>query len=80
MSRSICSRDSWLPEGGDEDEGLTQVNNGGVAPTAYSKLQFADLQMTEALRKSLFRDCELDTLAMVFIWEFFNERVTKLSC
>ena len=66
-------------EGEDEDNELTQVNNGGAALTAYSKLQFTDLQMTEALRKSLLRYCELDTLAMVFIWEYFNERVAALS-
>ena len=52
-----------------------QVNNGGAALTAYAKLQFAGLEMTAALRDALLCYCELDTLAMVFIWEYFNEVV-----
>ena len=47
------------------------VANGGAALTAYSKLQYTDLVATDILRNSLFRYCELDTMAMVFIWEFF---------
>ena len=27
-----------------------------------------------ALKKALLRSCELDSLAMVFIWEYFNEK------
>ena len=68
----------YLPEGclrpaGEEgDDDLSQVNNGGAALTAYSKIQFADLETTEALRQALLCYCELDTMAMVFIWEYFN--------
>lgn len=40
-------------------------------PSAYSKLQYTDKTTTEALKNSLFRYCELDTMAMVLIWEFF---------
>lgn len=67
------------PEGEGDDDSLTEVNNGGAALTAYSKIQFSDLKMKKALAKALLRYCELDTLAMVFIWEYFNERVSKLS-
>lgn len=54
-----------------KDDDMT-VSNGGAALTAYSKMMFSDTAMTSALREALFRYCELDTMAMVFIWEFFN--------
>lgn len=47
------------------------VAEGGAAMTAYSKLQFSNTTMSEALVKALYRYCELDTMAMVFIWEYF---------
>jgi len=57
-----------------EDIGIKTIANGGAALAAYSKIQFTDETMTEALRDALLTYCELDTLAMVFIWEyFFNE-------
>ena len=51
------------------------IANGGAALTAYNKLMFCDGDMTDALCEALLRYCELDTMAMVFIWEFFNEHV-----
>jgi len=51
------------------------IANGGAALTAYNKLMFCDGSMTPALREALLRYCELDTMAMVFIWEFFNQQV-----
>jgi len=50
----------------------TTIANGGAALTAYNKLMFCDGAMNAALRTALLRYCELDTMAMVFIWEFFN--------
>lgn len=47
------------------------VANGGAALAAYAKMQFSDAAMSEALEKALLTYCELDTLAMVFIWEYF---------
>ena len=47
------------------------VANGGAALAAYAKMQFSDDAMSEALTKALLTYCELDTLAMVFIWEYF---------
>ena len=49
------------------------VSNGGAALAAYGKLQFSDTQMSKALEKALLCYCELDTLAMVFIWEYFYD-------
>ena len=51
------------------------VANGGAALAAYSKLQFTDMMATDILKSSLLRYCELDTLAMVFIWEYFYDTV-----
>jgi len=65
------------PEDDDDDDDLSQVNHGGAALTAYSKIQFSDLETTEALRQALLRYCELDTLAKVFIWEYFNEMTSR---
>ena len=51
------------------------IANGGAALTAYNKLMFCNGSMSDALREALLRYCELDTMAMVFIWEFFNDNV-----
>ena len=58
-----------------------QINNGGAALWAYGLLQFClqEPAKKEALVQALFRYCELDTLAMVFIWEFFNEMIRQNS-
>jgi hypothetical protein len=49
------------------------VANGGAALAAYTQLQFSNIELTEALKKALLCYCELDTLAMVFIWEYFYD-------
>lgn len=49
------------------------IANGGAALAAYTKLQFSDEDCTDALAKALLRYCELDTMSMVFIWEYFRE-------
>jgi hypothetical protein len=63
----------------EDDEEDKQINNGGAALWAYGLLQFChqEPEKKSALIKALYRYCELDTLAMVFIWEFFNEKVNK---
>lgn len=58
----------------DDEEDMT-VANGGAALTAYSKMQFSDTEKSDALVRALLRYCELDTMAMVFIWEYFNDMV-----
>ena len=59
-----------------EDSLEESVSNGGAALAAYSKLQFSDDVESAALQEALLRYCELDTLAMVFIWEYFNEMIS----
>lgn len=55
-----------------DDEDEFTVANGGAALTAYNKMMFCDGTMSNALREALLRYCELDTMAMVFIWEYFH--------
>lgn len=52
----------------DDSESLA---NGGAAMTAYARLQFELLSDTERTRlaAALLKYCELDTLAMVMIWQ-----------
>lgn len=60
-----------------DDEDEFTVANGGAALTAYSKMMFCDGAMSNALREALLRYCELDTMAMVFIWEYFHHECAK---
>lgn len=48
-----------------------QIKDGGEALIAYSILQYVDLDSDEqeAINKSLLRYCELDTMAMVMLYE-----------
>lgn len=51
-----------------------KLADGGAAMTAYARLQFSDVSSVEreAVRRALLRYCELDTLAMVMIWEAWS--------
>lgn len=55
----------------DMDESIA---NGGAALAAYTMLQFSSAKMTKTLEQALLRYCELDTMSMVFIWEYFHEK------
>lgn len=56
-----------------------EVKDGGAAMMAYAKLQFFNTNedQREAIRQALYRYCELDTLAMVMLWEFWNDEIIK---
>lgn len=58
---------------------IEDIANGGAALTAYGKLQYTDMDDNERhqLSKSLLKYCELDTLAMVMIYEHFKEDLIK---
>jgi hypothetical protein len=58
-------------------EGFDEIADGGAAMTAYAKLQFSDVpeDQRELIRSALLKYCELDTLAMVMIWEYWNEEI-----
>lgn len=57
---------------------IEDIDNGGAALTAYGKLQYTDMEQPEIdeLTSALLKYCELDTLAMVMIYEHFKE-ITK---
>lgn len=56
----------------EEDDG--PIANGGAALAAYGKLQFEDVpdDYRRRLRAGLLRYCELDTLAMVMLCEYWK--------
>ncbi|MEX0995939.1 MAG: DUF2779 domain-containing protein [Flavobacteriaceae bacterium] len=58
-------------------DSLSEIKDGGAALFAYGKLQFPEVSQEEreAIRNALLRYCELDTLAMVMILEYFREVV-----
>ena len=60
---------------------FSEVADGGAAMMAYAKLQFYNTphSQREAIRNSLLKYCELDTLAMVMLWEFWNEEVRNIN-
>lgn len=60
----------------EEEDGILidgELREGGAAMMAYARMQFSE--MTDLQRKkvadALLRYCELDTLAMVLIWEYW---------
>ena len=50
---------------------IENINDGGAALIAYGKIQYTEMttQEREEISQSLKRYCELDTLAMVMIYE-----------
>ncbi|MCB9092166.1 MAG: hypothetical protein H6620_06360 [Halobacteriovoraceae bacterium] len=54
------------------------IANGGAALTAYAMMQFTQMsdEEREKVKGALLRYCELDTFAMVMIWEHWN-RIIK---
>ena len=53
---------------------IKNIDNGGAALTAYGKIQYSDMPADERkeIAEALKRYCELDTLAMVMIYEHLN--------
>lgn len=52
-----------------------ELNNGGAASVAFARMQFTEMNEVErnALKSALLRYCELDTLAMVMLYEAWVE-------
>ena len=52
-------------------------SEGGAAMMAYAKMQFAQMSDQERamVSQGLLKYCELDTFAMVLIWEFWKKMV-----
>lgn len=60
---------------------IQEINNGGAALTAYGLTQYTDMSDLERgkLRKALLKYCELDTLAMVMVFEHLKEIIANLK-
>lgn len=58
-----------------------KLADGGAAMTAYAKMQFMHISDVEhkGISAGLLKYCELDTMAMVFIWEYFKELTLGLA-
>ncbi len=58
-----------------------ELADGGAASTAYAKMQFTEMNFIErtALKDALLKYCELDTLAMVMLYEHWMEITGKLK-
>jgi len=56
-----------------------KLADGGAALTAFAKMQFTQMSDTEhnSIIKGLLKYCELDTLAMVMIYEFWLDEIRK---
>jgi len=54
-----------------------KLADGGAAMTAYSRMQFTKMSDIESreIQKALLKYCELDTLAMVMIWEYWEREL-----
>ena len=52
------------------------IQEGGAAMLAYAKMQYSDMSSDEreAIIKGLLKYCELDTLAMVMVFEHWNSQ------
>jgi hypothetical protein len=55
--------------------GIINIDEGGAALTAYGRLQYTDMtdQESKAIQRALLKYCELDTLAMIMIYEHLKE-------
>jgi len=56
-----------------------QIKDGGSAMMAWARMQFTEMSDTEhaALKSALLKYCELDTFAMVMIYEYWKECLAK---
>ena len=65
MFQDVSEKDLEILSSDDE------LREGGAALTAYARMQFeemSDYELSE-IQKALLKYCELDTMAMVMIWE-----------
>jgi len=71
MFQDISEKDFTLLSDSDE------LRDGGAALTAYARMQFEDMSDYERLeiQKALLQYCELDTMAMVMIYEGWKDLI-----
>lgn len=58
-----------------------ELRDGGAAMTAYARMQFEEMDEAERkeIQEALLRYCELDTLAMVMIYEAWADLVKPFA-
>ena len=56
-----------------------EISNGGAAMTAYARLQFEEIpnEIRDSIERGLLKYCELDTLAMVMIYEAWKDMLKE---
>ena len=59
----------------------SNIREGGAAMTAYARMQFTSMtdQERAAINKGLLKYCELDTFAMVLLWEYWYHEIRKMG-
>jgi hypothetical protein len=74
-SEDLKRMEDFLSEEGED------VKNGGAAMMAYCKSQFTQMSEDERnlIRNALLKYCELDTLAMVMLVEYWLSHIKLLS-
>jgi len=57
----------------------SNIREGGAAMTAYARMQFTSMtdQERAAINKGLLKYCELDTFAMVLLWEYWYNAINS---
>ena len=60
---------------------VEEIKDGGAAMMAYAYCQFSETgkAQKEQIKKALLRYCELDTMAMVMIWQFWGNEIGKFK-
>ena len=73
MFQDISEKDITLLSDNDK------IRDGGAALTAYARMQFEEMTYCERaeISKALLRYCELDTLAMVMIYEAWKDMIYR---
>ena len=68
-----------LLEDGETADSEERIKNGGLANANYAKLQYDGLtdEKKLKLKNALLRYCELDTMAMVLIYEYLKMNIKE---
>ncbi len=55
------------------------LSDGGAAMVAYARMQFSEMSDRErrGIEQALLKYCELDTMAMVMLWEYWSKDLLK---
>ena len=69
----VAEMDSLILEG--------NIADGGAAMTAYARMQFTNMSDVERnlARKALLKYCELDTFAMVLIFQYWKQEIDRVE-